>query len=163
MKYHIYFLHTITYFFTYFTMTAPWSTLVSVRCAGCGTRRRFTGTVLHANIFFYHLSEPHFVCYVINFTFAIWNVGDHKVTRREHLSEHKKSRAWWYRTNIINISYKFVSVAAGHLIYECSGVDKRTIKKLEKDAQEAPSMPDCQRNAEGLLLTSPEHSSWGGR
>ena len=74
-------------------MTAPWSTLVSVRCAGCGTRRRFTGTVLHANIFFYHLSEPHFVCYVINFTFAIWNVGDHKVTRREHLSEHKKSHA----------------------------------------------------------------------
>ena len=33
------------------------------------------------------------------------------------------------------------STTTGHLIYKCGGIDKRTIEKFEKEAQEVNTLP----------------------
>ena len=35
------------------------------------------------------------------------------------------------------------STTTGHLIYKCGGIDKRTIEKFEKEAQEVSNFKNC--------------------
>ena len=43
------------------------------------------------------------------------------------------------------------STTTGHMIYQCSGIDKRTIEKLEKESQESRKVGSLLKD---MFLTS---------
>lgn len=46
------------------------------------------------------------------------------------------------------------STTTGHLIYKCGGIDKRTIEKFEKEAQEVSITQYCSTTAVLYYFTS---------
>uniref|UniRef100_A0A8C4L144 Uncharacterized protein n=1 Tax=Equus asinus asinus TaxID=83772 RepID=A0A8C4L144_EQUAS len=69
-------------------------------------------------------------------------------------------------TNIVIIGHK--STTTGHLIWKCDGIDKRTIRKFEKEAAEmgkgmySPSLPRKLRRQSEYYLYSchPSLNHW---
>ena len=44
---------------------------------------------------------------------------------------------------LVCVPYPGKSTTTGHLIYKCGGIDKRTIEKFEKEAQESGKVRKC--------------------
>ncbi len=47
------------------------------------------------------------------------------------------------------------STTTGHLIYQCGGIDKRTIEKFEKEAQEVSCLSQI------IIVMKCSHGLWG--
>ena len=52
---------------------------------------------------------------------------------------------------LICVLYPGKSTTTGHLIYKCGGIDKRTIEKFEKEAQESGKVRNCFYDSKLLL------------
>ena len=74
---------------------------------------------------------------ILNFTFSQWvchlNIGVVKITTKPKLKWERKDS---YQHCHIGHLDSCKSITTGHLIYKCGGIDKRTIKKFEKEAAE---------------------------